>query len=159
MEKNDLCFIKEQYFLEHPRLLKMLDPGNTQKQSKRSYICVRVVYESQPWYLPLRNNLGDAVRKFGRIGHSVPSASRPNAGIDYRHALLIRDTKYIEIQNPIKLPASQYNRICADYDTIQSEFELYLKGFVKAVLKDRVSREPLYREASLINFADELCAK
>ena len=35
------------------------------------------------FYIPLRNNLGTEVRKFGRIGHAVPSKNRLSAGLDY----------------------------------------------------------------------------
>lgn len=32
------CFIKEQYFIDNPNLINMLDPGNTNKQPKRTVI-------------------------------------------------------------------------------------------------------------------------
>ena len=31
----------------------------------------------------MKNNLGDEIRKFGRIGHAVPSEKRENAGLVY----------------------------------------------------------------------------
>lgn len=43
-----------------------------------------------------------------------------------------------------------------DYDLIQSEFEIYLRGYKKAAKKGRIEKEPLYRESSLINFHKEL---
>ena len=51
------------------------------------HLCIQIVADSSTFYLPLRNNLGADVRKFGRIGHSVPTQNRPQAGIDYRYAL------------------------------------------------------------------------
>lgn len=39
----------------------------------------------------MRNNLGAEIRKFGRIGHAVPSEKRENAGLDYRYALIVND--------------------------------------------------------------------
>lgn len=91
------CYIKEQYFKEHSSFVKMLDPGNTAKQSHRSYLCLKITNDGNDYYLPLRNNLGADVRPYGRIGHSVPSASRSDAGLDYRYALIVNDSKYIEI--------------------------------------------------------------
>lgn len=38
----------------------------------------------------------------------------------------------------------------------QTEFGQYVAGFMKAVKKKRIAREPLYRESSLINFMSEL---
>ena len=81
------CFIKEQYFIDNAHFSKMLDSGNTGKQSHRVHLCIQIVADSNTFYLPPRNNLGADVRKFGRIGHSVPTQNRPQAGIDYRYAL------------------------------------------------------------------------
>ena len=150
-----LCYIRESYFLEHSNFQKMLDPGNTRKQSKRTHLCMEVKIDDNHYYIPLRNNLGDDVRKFGRIGHSVPSASRKNAGLDYRYALVINDDRYIEPQVEMKIPKSQYKCIKKDLDVIQKEFETYLRGYIKAVKKKRNEKEPLYRESSLVNFIEQ----
>lgn len=149
-----LCYIRESYFKEQKDLKKVLDPGDTSKQSKRTHLCIKVEIDSNQYYIPLRNNLGDAVRKFGRIGHSVPSAKRKNAGLDYRYALIINDSQYIELQTELKIPNSQYRCIRNDMDIITKEFETYLRGYVKAFKKKRNEKEPLYRESSLINFID-----
>lgn len=151
-----LCYIRESFFVDHPDYKKMLDPGNTNKQSKRTHLCVEVTIDNNHYYIPLRNNLGDAVRKFGRIGHAVPSVKRQNAGLDYRYALIINDDKYIELQTEMKIPNSQYKCMKNDLDSIQKEFEVYLRGYIKAVKKKRNEKEPLYRESSLINFISEL---
>ena len=151
-----LCFIKESYFKKHASFVKMLDTGNTEKQSKRTHLCIKVECGENKFYLPLRNNLGAEVRKFGRIGHAVPSLKRKNAGLDYRYALIVNDDSYIEIPKEKKITESQYRCMKRDYDRIQAEFSDYLKGFMKAVRKDRIEKEPLYRESSLVNFLMEL---
>lgn len=74
------CFIKEQYFIDNAHFSKMLDSGNTGKQSHRVHLCIRVIADSSTFYLPLRNNLGADVRKFaapcntpkGRRGRFAP---------------------------------------------------------------------------------------
>lgn len=149
-----LCYIRENYFKDHGDFKKVLDPGDTSKQSKRTHLCVKVEIDSNQYYIPLRNNLGDPVRKFGRIGHSVPSSKRENAGLDYRYAMIINDSKYIEPQTELKIPNSQYRCIKNDMDSIVKEFETYLRGYIKAAKKKRNEKEPLYRESSLINFID-----
>lgn len=153
------CFIKEQYFIDNSHFVKMLDPGNTAKQSQRTHLCVKVSSNGNDFYLPLRNNLGADVRKFGRIGHAVPAQGRPYAGIDYRYALIVNDLSYIEIPKQRRIPNSQYQKLITDFSTIEIEFEQYLTGFVKAAKKNRVDREALYRESSLINFLNELGLK
>ena len=100
--------------------------------------------------------MGDEVRKFGRIGHSVPSEKIRSAGLDYRYAIIVKDEEYIELQEEKKIPESQYRKIKNDYETIKAEFQVYLKGYLKVAKKGRVEKEPLYRESSLINFDREL---
>lgn len=117
---------------------------------------MQVSVDSNSFYIPLRNNLGDAVRKFGRIGHAVPSKSRPNAGLDFRYTVIINDRQYIEAHTTQKLPNAQYTIITKGYDEIKQQFLVYLKGYKKAAAKGRIAREPLYRESSLINFHKEL---
>ena len=150
------CYIRKSYFEEHTDFIKVLDAGNFGKQSKRTHLCVRVEMDKNTFYIPLRNNLGAEIRKFGRIGHAVPSEKRENAGLDYRYALIVNDPSYIELQTERKIPASQYKCIQRDYDLIQSEFAIYLRGYKRAVQKGRTEKEPLYRESSLINFHREL---
>ena len=153
------CFIKEDYFKKNNSYVKMLDVGNTKKQSQRSHLCIMIENNGNKFYIPLRNNLGDAVRKFGRIGHAVPSEKRKTAGLDYRYALIINDEKYIEWQMEKKIPKSQYRRIKNEYESIQREFSVYLNGFIKAARKKRIEKEPLFRESCLVNFISELDVK
>lgn len=151
-----LCFIRESFFIKNSAFIKMLDTGNTDKQSKRTHLCLMIEQNENKFYIPLRNNLGQEIRKFGRIGHAVPSKKRKSAGLDYRYALIVNDESYIELQTEQKIPKSQYQKIKKDYELIQIEFEVYLNGFVKAVKKKRNDKEPLFRESSLINFLSEL---
>lgn len=134
----------------------MLDSGNTSKQSKRTHLCVLVEMNGNKFYIPLRNHLGAEIRKFGRIGHAVPSDKRKEAGLDYRYALIVNDEAYIELQTEKKIPESQFRKIKNDYRVIQTEFSVYLNGYLKAAKKKRIEKEPLYRESSFINFKREL---
>lgn len=147
-----LCYIKDAFFEEHQSLVKILDPGKLHKQSRRTHLCVEIDIDNNKYYIPLRNNLGKPIRKYGRIGHAIPSQKRPNAGLDYRYALVINDERYIESPEEQRIPNSQYRIIKNDYKQIKHEFETYVRGFKKAVKKKRVQKEPLYRESSLINF-------
>ena len=151
-----LCYIKEDYFKERKHFEKMLDAGNTLKQARRTHLCVEIKIDSNRYYVPLRNNLGEELRKFGRIGHSIPSASREKAGLDYRYALIVNDEKYLEIQKEKKIPNSQFKKIKNDYEQIKTEFEAYVTGFVKAAKKKRNDKEPLYKESSLVNFISDI---
>ena len=71
-----LCYVKKSYFEEHQDFIRVLDVGNVNKQSKRTHLCIKIELDENSFYIPLRNNLGAEIRKFGRIGHSVPSKKR-----------------------------------------------------------------------------------
>lgn len=152
----ECVYIKEEYFILHSQYVKILDAGHTQKQSKRSYLYMKIKYEGNNLFIPLSRNLGKAERVFGKIGYSVPNASRPNAGLDYRYILVVNDEKYIERPDSLRIPVSQYRTICDNYDKIEKEALAYVNGYVRTAVKDRTDKEAKYRESSLLNFHDEL---
>lgn len=156
MVESYYCFIKEQYFIDNPHFQNMLDPGNTVKQSKRTHLCIEISLNGNNVYIPLRNHLGNPVRKFGKIGFPVPTAKRPDAGLDYRYCLIINDNKYIEHHTEQKLPNSQYNKIKDNYETIKREISDYINKYIKSANKNRHTKEPLFKMSSLINFHKEL---
>lgn len=119
-------------------------------------MCIKIEVDNNKYFIPLRNNLGDEVRKFGRIGHAVPSTKRKNAGLDYRYAIIINNEKYIEWQKEKKIPESQYRLIKNEYGMIKKEFEIYIRGYKKAVKKGRHLKEPLYKESCLVNYINEM---
>lgn len=151
-----LCYIRENYFKDNPSFQKVLDTGDTAKQSRRTHLCLLIESSGNKFFIPLRNNLGAEIRKYGRIGHAIPSEKRKNAGLDYRYALIVNNSSYIELQTTKKIPESQYRRMKEDYEKIVNEFTKYLNGYIKALQKKRILKEPLYRESSLINFISEL---
>ena len=150
------CLIKEEYFREKADFKNMLDPGNYDKQSKRTHICVLFKMNDNNILVPLRNNLGEPIRKFGKIGFPVPSTKRPNAGLDYRYSLIVNDTSYLEYHVKEKLPQAQYSIIAYHYNTIAHEVEVYVKRYIKVAKKNRHTIEPLFKNSSLINFHKEL---
>ena len=150
------CFIREAFFINNSDFINMLDTENISKQSKRTHLCLCIEDKGNRFLVPLRNNLGEAVRKFGRIGYSIPSDKRKNAGLDFRYTLIVNDDKYIEWQNERRIPNAQYRAIEKNYNTIIHEFEIYIRGYIRAAKKGRVQKEPLYRVSSLQNFNKEL---
>lgn len=149
-------YIKEQYFKDNPDYIKMLDVGNTEKQSKRNYLFLQIEYETNKLLIPLRTNLGDPIRKFGVIGFSVPSESKPNAGLDYRYILIVNNSNYIEYPTHIKIPASQQKIISDNYPKIENDVIAYVRGYISASIKNLAERKPKYKESTLLNFNDEL---
>ena len=156
MKDVQCCFIKEKYFKEHTDFVNMLDPNNFDKQSKRTHLCVMVNINNNQVFVPLRNNLGEPLRKFGKIGFPVPSAKRPNAGLDYRYCLIVNDDNYIEWHKDVKLPNAQLSIIKKNYETIVNEVHTYIGKYIKVARKHREKKEPLFKQSSLMNFHKEL---
>ncbi|MCD8195468.1 MAG: hypothetical protein LUD22_04155 [Coprobacillus sp.] len=152
----DLCLIDKKYFIDHPNFIKMLDPYNLNKQSNRMHLRVRIVYQNHTFYVPLRRNLKPAMRPYGKIGHEIPSSTRPNAGLDYRYALLIDDDSYIHPIDINNVSTMQVNKLKDDYLVIEKEFAQYLNGFIRVAKRNDIEKSPLYRESSLVNFIDIL---
>lgn len=71
-----LYYIRESYFKKNISFQKLLDTGNTAKQSRRTHLCLKLEMSENKFYIPLRNHLGDEIRKLGRIGHAIPSEKR-----------------------------------------------------------------------------------
>lgn len=156
MKEIQCCFITEEYFKEHKDFVNMLDPNNCDKQSKRTHLCVLISVNNNQVFVPLRNNLGEPLRKFGKIGFPVPSTKRPNAGLDYRYCLIINDEKYIERHKEAKLPRSQLEILNNNYNTIVNEVSTYINRYIKVAKKHREHKEPLFKVSSLMNFHEEL---
>ena len=68
----------------------------------------------------------------------------------------LRNNLGAEVRKFERIPNMQYQKIEAEYEIIKREFDTYLRGFKRAMIKNRIQKEPLYRVSSLINFLDEL---
>lgn len=133
-----LCFIKEKYFIDNSNFVKMLDPGDSIKQSKRTYLCLQIKLNSNNFYIPLRNNLKEDIRPYGRIGHLIPSKSRPDAGFDYRYSLIINNPSYIEPQTtPKEYRIHNYQKL----KKIYSKYKMNLKHICEGLSKLRENPE------------------
>lgn len=152
----ECVFIRREYFEINRYYVKILDSGNFEKQCKRMYLFLKVTYQDNNFYIPLRKNLGNGERIFGKIGYNLPTATKPLAGLDYRYMLIVNDKGYIEHPKELRIPKSQYLAIEENYATIEKEVITYVKGYVKVAKKNRVDRTAKYRESSLINFHSEL---
>ena len=100
MQSARYCYITKDYYEDNPNLEKILDLDDYTKHSVRTHLCLNVKYNQNNVLIPLRKNLGKADRPFGKIGYSVPSQSKPDAGLDYRYIMIINDEKYLRFDKP-----------------------------------------------------------
>ena len=149
--KTEIVFILEQYFIDNSNFIELLDTNNIQKQSSRFHIFVSTSYKENQFFIPLRSNI-----KHGSMGFSAPSSTRPNAGLDYRKALIVNDDKYIHRPNVVKIPSSQRNHIQANIVAINNGFSNYVNGYIKSANKKREHIDSKYKFSTLHNFHKEL---
>lgn len=159
-EDSTISYVRldKQYFEENSNFVEMLDPNNPTEQNKRMYLFLSVIYENNTLLVPLRTKMiGE--RKFGIIGYPVPSSTRPNAGLDYRKILIVNDSKYIipvGMESNDGVSSSQQRIIHNNYATICNQIIAYVKGYVRAAIKEREEKEPKYSFSTLRNFHNEL---
>ena len=149
------CYITEGYYTDHPELEKVLDVDDATKHNIRTHVCLNIKYNDNNILIPLRKNLGAAERKFGKIGYSVPSQSKPHAGLDYRYIMIINDENYLRFDEP-RISKKQINTINDNYSIIEKEASEYIKAYIRTANKGRVDKTARFRESSLINFDEEL---
>ena len=155
MSDIQYCYITEQYYIDNPMLIKILDIDDSSKHNIRTHICLNIQFNDNFILIPLRKNLGEPSRKFGKIGFSVPSLSKPKAGLDYRYIMIIHNVNYIRFDTP-KISNSQIKIIESNYETIKKEAIEYIKSYIRVANKGRVDKTARFRESSLINFHKEL---
>ena len=155
MSDIQYCYITEQYYIDNPTLIKILDIADSSKYNIRTHICLNIQFNNNSVLIPLRKNLGEPNRKFGKIGFSVPSLSKPKAGLDYRYIMIINNINYIRFDIP-KISNSQIKIIENNYETIEKEAIEYIESYIRVANKGRVDRAARFRESSLINFHREL---
>ncbi|MCM1047199.1 MAG: hypothetical protein NC433_02090 [Clostridiales bacterium] len=153
--KPSYCYILEEYYKDYPDLQKVLDIDDATKHNVRTHLCLSVKYKENNILIPLRKNLGNADRVFGKIGFPVPSMSKPKAGLDYRYIMVINDDKYLRFDSP-RISNKQAVAIHNNYDVIEREAIEYVKSYIRVAMKNRVEKTARFRESSLINFHKEL---
>jgi protein AbiQ len=146
-------FIKQGYFDKNKHFIEMLDPQDQAKQSSRCYLFVAIKHNGNNFYIPLRENINFSI---GNIGYPIPSSTRPNAGLDFRKALIVNDPMYIQNLNQVSISSSQMKKISNDIGAIEKQFSRYVLGYVQAALKGREKIDRLYKFSTLHNFHLEL---
>lgn len=152
------CYITEKYYSDNPRLQKILDVDDETKHTVRTHLCLNILWNNNNILIPLRKNLGDAIRKFGKIGFAVPSKSKPKAGLDYRYIMMINNEQYLKFDAP-RIPLSQTRIIEDNIHVIEKEALEYIRSYIRVADKGRVNLTSRFKESSLINFHNVLNVK
>lgn len=156
-DKMDIkyCYITDEYYKDHPDLQKILDIDDDTKHNIRTHLCLSIKFKKNTILIPLRKNIGECNRKFGKIGYPVPSQSKPKAGLDYRYIMIINEDTYLRYDTP-RITNRQSSIIRDNYKTIEKEAIEYILAYIRAANKRKIERKARFRESSLINFHKEL---
>lgn len=146
-DKMDIkyCYITDEYYKDH----------DDTKHNIRTHLCLSIKFKKNTILIPLRKNIGECNRKFGKIGYPVPSQSKPKAGLDYRYIMIINEDTYLRYDTP-RITNKQSSIIRDNYKTIEKEAVEYILAYIRAANKGKIERKARFRESSLINFHKEL---
>ena len=152
-----IVLITEEYFKKYnTTFIEMLDTSDLGKQARRMYLFLSILIDGNNILVPLRTTLPD-IKTYGLIGYPVPSEKKPHAGLDYRKMLIINDDRYLNPVSELNIPSSQKKIINENYKIIVTQIKQYVRGYIKAVKKNRHLLDKKFRFSTLHNFHEELC--
>jgi len=143
--------IPGKYFKDKRAFVEMLDAGDVNKQSSRSYL--RVSAGALVFFVPLRKKINFCDK---RMGYSLPSETRADAGLDFRKALIVNENEYFLSEKHGKISPMQEKKFETERARIEYLFANYVNGYVKSVRKKREKIDALYKFSTLHNFHTEL---
>ena len=148
-------FINKDFFQNNNTLKELIDPiTELSKLSGRTYLYITVKIGRNKIYIPLRKHID--IKKYGKIGFSVPSSSRPDAGLDYRKLLIVEDDKYINELTAIRIARSQMNIIANNAGKILLEVKDYIEGYKEEYKNGDIVNSKKYRYSTLVNYHKEI---
>lgn len=151
MKNFDICLVKKAFFDDFPNLKA---EGN--KKEMRLYLGIRIKLDDNNYFIPFESKLFDHPALKDTSQYSLPSSTRPNAGLNFEKCLIINDLSYIEILAEPGLAHSQYKKLVEEQDLIIERLEIYIQKFIKACEKKREKREFMFKFSTLHEFKSEL---
>ncbi|EAA0233508.1 hypothetical protein ACX40_12420 [Listeria monocytogenes] len=145
--KYQVVRLKKEFFQSNLHSINMLDPGNPEKQMRRTYLYLDIQKDHYHYLIPFRSHLNH------RNGVATPFKDRPKAGLDYSHTLIIKDSTYIQ---PAFISNDQYREVKNKMKPIYSRTSRYISDFMNAYKKGIVLDLPKYQNSTLINFVGYL---
>jgi protein AbiQ len=145
--------IPGKYFRDKRDFVEMLDSGDVNKQSSRSYLRVSAEHNGFVFFVPLRKKINFCDK---RMGYSLPSETRADAGLDFRKALIVNENEYFLSPKQGRVSPLQTKKIESERARIEYLFFNYVNGYVKAARKKREKIDTLYKFSTLHNFHAEL---
>jgi len=141
--------ISANYFEDYPYLEEVLH------KDTRLYLGIILEIAACKCFVPFRSNL-PLEPKFKKARFLLPTANKPQAGLDYRKLLLLNDDKYIQIQQSVLISHAQKKRIDENYELITKEVSSYIQKYMREFKRGRASRNFLYQFSTLKNYHREL---
>lgn len=125
---------------------KQSNPEMNTKQN-RMYMYLKINYKNLTFLIPLETNVFSRQQS---AFYPLPTQSRPNAGLNFRKALISeqpsKDIKTIEI--PL-IPRTQLDNLTQSTDKIERNFTRYIENFIQACNKNREHLEKEFKFSTL----------
>ena len=148
LKSGDYCLIDQQYFSNN-----QIPEANTNPD--RLYLHVAIQINDLYFLVPLETQL---YQKNTHAIYSVPSSTRPKAGINFEKVLIFteKNKHYLKVQSQVKLPKSQTQKIEDEIENIELKLNKYIQDYVKSCKKNREGREHKFRFSTLHSFKNLL---
>lgn len=141
---------------------QIVDIYDSAKQESRIYL--KYYHQGDGLFLlvPLRKKIDHLKRnsKLSKTYYSVPSNTKPDAGLDYTKMLVFRDESLFIVNDTnndeqgeyINFASSQERIIRNNIEEIHLQINWYYEKFKKARSKNRLSRDLLFKFTTLKEF-------
>lgn len=160
-ERVEYAFLLNSFFIQKFNdPYQILDKKKSPKDREaRAYVLLKVVFEENTFLIPLKKDVrGCPPQWVDKITYSVPSSTKPNAGLDFRKMIIVNDESLYRVDEA-HISKSQKKIIQDNFQDIKGRAIEYIKEFKKAAMKGRNKKTPLYSHSALNNFLDELGIK
>jgi len=149
-----ICIIDNSLFVDYPDLKK-----EANSKATRIYLGVTIKINNNNYFIPFESKLHKAPSLVNVAQYAIPSNTRPNGGLNFEKALIINESKYIKETTTIQqsiIANSQKNILLNSQKDITTQFESYIKKYIKACKKGREKKEFIFKFSTLHHFKREL---
>lgn len=142
----DFVLLSKFFYESYP---KDLYPEIAQKQS-RPYIVILVEVKDKTFAVPLRSHI--------RHKHAFITDELRGCGLDFTKSVVISNPLFIDKSHRVLINKEESFKIYNNHDKIQTDFEQYLKDFIRAFIatKNENFKPTIVKYSSLIYFLKEL---
>ena len=151
--------LTDKFYEENTHLQRILDKEKGQDlfvNKGRGYGVVVLEIYGVKFGIPLRSNMTHKYCFATKTWRDEVEGRTYRKGLDYTKAVILNDDDYIK-ERTFKIPAKEFDKINDEQERIHSQFEKFVKNYIKAVKRnDQNLLSKNYRDSTLINYHEQL---